>query len=66
MAPIIHRLQPRLGRGLSVILVYLSLFGIVAVFMIVFLPALVQGLLAPAGHRAAGDRVRRPARSCRA
>jgi predicted PurR-regulated permease PerM len=42
MAPIIHRLQPRLGRALSVILVYLTLFGVVAVFMIVFLPALVK------------------------
>ena len=42
MAPIIHRLQPRLGRPLSVIIVYLSLFGIVAVFMVVFLPALVK------------------------
>lgn len=42
MAPVIHRLQPRLGRGLSVILVYLSLFGIVTAFLIVFLPALVQ------------------------
>lgn len=42
MAPIIHRLQPRLGRGLSVITVYLSLFGIVAVFIGVFLPALVK------------------------
>jgi predicted PurR-regulated permease PerM len=42
MAPIIHRLQPRLGRAASVILVYLSTFGIVAIFLIVFLPALVQ------------------------
>ncbi len=42
MAPVIHRLQPRLGRALSVILVYLSLFGVIAVFMVVFLPALVQ------------------------
>jgi len=42
MAPIIHRLQPRLGRAASVILVYLSLFGIVTIFMVVFLPALVQ------------------------
>ncbi|MBK7823837.1 AI-2E family transporter [Nannocystis sp.] len=42
MAPVIHRLQPRLGRALSVILVYLSLFGIVTAFVIVFLPALVQ------------------------
>ena len=42
MAPIINRLQPRLGRAASVILVYLSTFGIVATFLIVFLPALVQ------------------------
>jgi predicted PurR-regulated permease PerM len=42
MAPIIHRLQPRLGRVLSVILVYLTLFGLVTVFLVVFLPALVQ------------------------
>ena len=42
MAPVIHRLQPRLGRALSVILVYLSLFGVVTAFLIVFLPALVQ------------------------
>jgi len=42
MAPIIHRLQPRLGRALSVILVYLSLFGIVTIFLVVFLPALVK------------------------
>ncbi len=38
MAPIIHRLQPRLGRALSVILCYLTLFGLVTVF----LPALVK------------------------
>ena len=42
MAPVIHRLQPRLGRALSVILVYLSLFGVITVFLVVFLPALVQ------------------------
>ncbi len=42
MAPVIHRLQPRLGRAASVILVYLSLFGIVAIFLVVFLPALVK------------------------
>ncbi len=42
MAPIINRLEPRLGRALSVILVYLSLFGVVTVFLVVFLPALVQ------------------------
>lgn len=42
MAPIIHRLQPRLGRAASVILVYLSFLGIVTIFMVVFLPALVQ------------------------
>lgn len=42
MAPIINRLQPRLGRAASVILVYLSTFGIVAIFLVVFLPALVQ------------------------
>lgn len=42
MAPVIHRLQPRLGRALSVILCYLSLFGIVTAFLVVFLPALVQ------------------------
>ena len=41
-APVIHRLQPRLGRAASVILVYLSLFGIVAIFLVVFLPALVK------------------------
>ena len=42
MAPVIHRLQLRLGRALSVILVYLSLFGLVTAFLTVFLPALVQ------------------------
>lgn len=42
MAPIIHRLQPRLGRPLSVIIVYLTLFGVVTLFMVVFLPQLVK------------------------
>lgn len=42
MAPIIHRLQPRLGRAAAVILCYLTLFGVVTVFLVVFLPALVQ------------------------
>ncbi|HEY8378950.1 MAG TPA: AI-2E family transporter [Nannocystis sp.] len=42
MAPVINRLQARIGRVLSVILVYLSLFGIVTAFLTVFLPALVQ------------------------
>lgn len=42
MAPVINRLQARLGRVLSVILVYLSLFGLVTAFLTLFLPALVQ------------------------
>lgn len=42
MAPVINRLQARLGRALSVILVYLSLFGFVTAFVTLFLPQLVQ------------------------
>jgi predicted PurR-regulated permease PerM len=42
MAPVIHRLQPRLGRALSVVIVYLTLFGVVTLFMVVFLPALIK------------------------
>jgi predicted PurR-regulated permease PerM len=42
MAPIVHRMQPRLGRALSVIICYLTLFGVVTLFLVVFLPALVQ------------------------
>lgn len=42
MAPVINRMQVRIGRVLSVILVYLSLFGVVTAFLTVFLPALVQ------------------------
>lgn len=42
MAPVINRLQVRLGRVLSVILVYVSLFGLMTAFLTLFLPALVQ------------------------
>jgi predicted PurR-regulated permease PerM len=42
MAPVINRLQARLGRVLSVILVYLTLFGLVTAFLTLFLPALVK------------------------
>lgn len=42
MAPVINRMQARLGRVLSVILCYLSLFGFVTVFLTLFLPQLVQ------------------------
>ncbi|MDC0722937.1 AI-2E family transporter [Nannocystis bainbridge] len=41
MAPVINRMQVRLGRVLSVILVYLSLFGLMTAFLTLFLPALV-------------------------
>lgn len=42
MAPVINRLQVKLGRVLSVILVYLSLFGLMTAFLTLFLPALVK------------------------
>jgi predicted PurR-regulated permease PerM len=42
MAPVINRMQARLGRVLSVIICYLTLFGVVTAFLVVFLPALVQ------------------------
>lgn len=42
MAPVINRMQVRLGRVLSVIICYLTLFGVVTAFLVVFLPALVQ------------------------
>lgn len=42
MAPVINRMQGRLGRVLSVILCYLTLFGVVTAFLTLFLPALVQ------------------------
>jgi len=42
MAPVINRMQVRIGRVLSVILVYLSLFGLMTAFLTLFLPALVQ------------------------
>jgi predicted PurR-regulated permease PerM len=44
LAPIVARLQPRLGRALSVILIYLVIIGLIVAFFGVLLPAVFSDL----------------------
>jgi predicted PurR-regulated permease PerM len=44
LAPVIARMQPRLGRAISVILVYLAIVGGIAAFFGLLLPAVFQDL----------------------
>lgn len=42
LAPLIGRMQPRVGRVVAVIIVYLGVFAVVGAFVGVLLPALIQ------------------------
>ncbi|MCA9638768.1 MAG: AI-2E family transporter, partial [Myxococcales bacterium] len=42
LGPLISRMERRIGRVGAVILVYLATLGVIAAFVIVFLPALIQ------------------------